>query len=100
MPRYNKILIDVPDIFSKDEIEMKIYNLIKNTLNLGLIHEDIAFRNIAIDEDGEFQWIDVDSMSLFKENTYNRLYLYFVYIKKDISEILLEKLIKLLENYI
>ncbi len=97
MPRYNRFLINEYETI--DYFGDKLYNLIERTLKLGLIHNDIAFRNIVIDNEGELQWIDIDSISSIKRKDNTYIYLYLVYIKEDIPPKLYEKIIKLLESY-
>jgi hypothetical protein len=62
MKYYDKILINHKNYFSCDILATKIINLLKTLKDNNIFHDDIAFRNIAIDKDDNLQLIDLSSV--------------------------------------
>lgn len=44
------------------ELAGKLSRLFQQTADVGLAHDDAAFRNIGVDLHGDFHWIDLDSL--------------------------------------
>lgn len=86
MPYYKRMLIDV--VNQEKFLKEKLCELIEKWFKLGWIHYDIAFRNIGIDDNGNYQLIDLNEFCEIPDcYRKERAYYLFTYIKSDLESI-------------
>jgi hypothetical protein len=97
MPYYKKILLNEINLLSPEYVAEKMQKLFRIMLSNNLIHTDIALRNIAIDENNDFQWIDIDSIQRF--NKKHKPSIWMACLKQEITSKLYDELKEMIDNH-
>jgi hypothetical protein len=83
MPKY-KILSDVTTIISDAKLIIKFMHLLEKMWEKRIIHMDLAFHNIGIDDNGDFQLIDLNEIRPCQNlDTFIK---WFSYIKNEFDD--------------